>query len=94
MTKYIEINIKGQIDRYRLTNISVDDFIDIWFNDILKPTNSWKELDSTTFDQHKNRKCYYLEFNVEDRFEVVHYVAEHRTEEEEQGWHELIDSLI
>lgn len=91
MTKYIQVNLSDQIDRYKLTNISVDDFIDTY---LMKPDrlpiSSINDIDDKEYEKSKN---HHITFNVEDRFECEHYILKHPTKEDRNEWNRMVRSM-
>lgn len=81
MEKYIEVKFGKQIDRYHLTNVSVDDFIDTFLGKKVKV----KDITQEEFEQHYNAK-WSVCFNVDDRFECTHYIKEHVNKRHERKW--------
>jgi actin-related protein len=86
MTKFIEVSLEGgaHIDRYKLVDISVDDFIDTMLK--LDPS-SVKDITEEEYEKHRK---FELDFNVEDRFECQHYIFKHVSREARNDWNRFI----
>lgn len=87
MTKYIEIAIGEQIDRYKLTDISVDDFIDTIISPSIDIKSTLSDIDESEYEKSKK---FELEMNVEDRFIVEHYVAKFPDKESRNSWYRMV----
>ncbi len=88
MTKFIEVNLGKQIDRYKLINIDVDSFIDIF---LVK--DGHKRVRDISEEEYEKDKKFVLEFNVEDSFEVEHYTYQHETRELRNEWNRLVRQI-
>ncbi len=72
MLKYIQITLpSGQIDRYKLTDISIDDFLDIFVGSY---KDMMVELIPGEYEAFKN---FEQEWNIGDKFLVERYVFKH-----------------
>ena len=87
---YIEIHLQDQIDRYHILDISVDQFLDT-INPILKKGFKVNAITKHEFDKAKPKTLIIL--NVEDDFEVHHYVFKHRNAKEKKEWNRFLKTL-
>ena len=92
MEKFIEIKMGKQVDRYHLINISVDEFIDVIILPQRKNIGQISDITKEDFEKHYNRK-WSIDFNVDDRFECIHYVKEHINKRLEREWKKMIKGL-
>lgn len=92
MDKYIEIKRGKQVDRYHLNGISVNEFIDAIIIPQGKNAKQIIDISKDDFETHHNSK-WYIDFNVEDKFEVRHYVKEHKNEKSETAWKNFLSTL-
>lgn len=93
MEKYIEIKIGKQVDRYHLINVSVDEFIDTMLTPQGKNVKQVIDITKEDFETHVNSK-WHIDFNVEDKFEVRHYVKEHINKRLEREWNKLVQEIM
>jgi hypothetical protein len=91
--RHFEINIDTRIDRYAI-DLSVDEMIDFLtlLNHKGVKYEQVKEITEKEFESHPNRQ-YFIEFDVYEFGETIHYVVKHENEENENDWNELITSL-
>lgn len=89
MNKYLQIELEdGQIDRYSIINISINDFIDYWIQPaLIGKIPKWKEISKEIFETDKK---FHIEFNIEDLFELHHYVYRHTSKENRNEWNKLV----
>jgi len=85
MEKYIEV--KGK-DRYHLSNVSIDEFIDCMLLDS-GLASEVKDITEEEFEQHPNRKDAII-FDVEGKFTATFYYKEYSSEEFKAEWLEAI----
>lgn len=89
MEKWIELELEKQVDRYHITGITVDEFIDILVKDQKGGIRKLRDITKSQFDSHPNKE-YLLELDVEGKFQVEHYISKHESEESERLWNEFI----
>jgi hypothetical protein len=89
MEKFIEIDLGNQIDRYRLTDISVNDFIDCF----LSGKVSIDKIKDISKDDYLKHIFYALEFNVDDQFTAEHYTLKFPSEESRKDWIDYVRGL-
>lgn len=71
MLKHIQINYEnGKIERYKLTDISVNDFIDYFLSQKYM-------LEDISEEEYESAKKFELEYNIEERFLIEIYVYKH-----------------
>lgn len=88
MNKYIEVTLGKQVDRYKLTDISVDDFIEIFLVKV-----GYKKFIDITEEEYESKKRFEIEMNVEDRFNVEHYTLVHESRESRNEWNRLVRQM-
>lgn len=88
MIKFIEVHLGKQIDRYKLINIDVDSFIDVFL-----VQDGHKRIKDISKEEYDKDRRFQLEFNVEDKFEVEHYTYKHESRELRNEWNKMVRQL-
>ena len=75
MTRWLEFQSGPLIDRYKITGLSVDEFIDI----IIVPfLNQFKEI---TEEAYESKKSHELSWNYSNKYQIEKYVLKHPSKE-------------
>lgn len=90
MNKFIEITKEeGSVERYKISNISINDFIDTHCSGLVTP-DMWKDI---TEERYESDKKFELAFNVEGNdslFSVEHYYVKFPDKETRNEWYRFI----
>lgn len=87
MTKWLEFNNGYQIDRYKISGISVDEFLDI----IVAPfLGQFKDIEES---EYESKKSHELEYNYMNVILVERYVLKHPSKEARNNWNRTVRSI-
>lgn len=88
MDKFVEINLIHQIDRYKITGITVDDFIDV-----IVETVGAEAIKDISEEEYERAKEYAVGFSVEDKFTIEHYTYHYASPEAKKLWRDFVREL-
>lgn len=91
MTKFIEVKFeKGQVERYHLSGITQDEFIDSFLIEREGVKRTVKDITAEEFKSHPNsNKAVFLQFEG-GRIMVVHYIVKHTSWLARWKWNKVV----
>lgn len=89
MNKFIEIDKEGNVERYKIANVSVNDFLDSWCSGVVTPS-MWKEITESEYEADKKFEIGFEVEGNEGDFKVEHYYSKFATKEARNEWYRFI----
>jgi hypothetical protein len=87
MTKWLEFNNGDQIDRYRISGLSIDEFLDLIVTPFL---GQFKDIEESDYESKKSHE---MEYNYMNVILVERYVLKHPSKEARNSWNRTVRSI-